>query len=87
VPALPSSVLEPLWVQVSALLPTRRGPTPTCSADREPWPRTRPHPDRAPAGPTGREYGRTAMRLRPGRARLLVGWSVSGYQAKGGEAS
>jgi transposase len=24
VPALPSSVLEPLWVQVAALLPTRR---------------------------------------------------------------
>jgi hypothetical protein len=49
------------------------GPTPTCHADREPWPRTRPHPDRAPAGPTGGEYGRTAMRLRPGRARLLGG--------------
>ena len=53
---------------------TRRGgPTPTCSAGREPWPRTRPHPDHAPAGPTGGEYGGTAMRLRPGRARRLGG--------------
>jgi hypothetical protein len=28
VPALPSSVLEPLWVQVAALLPTRQDPHP-----------------------------------------------------------
>jgi hypothetical protein len=39
VPALPSSVLEPLWVQVAALLPTRRTPIR--------WAAT------APASPTG----------------------------------
>jgi hypothetical protein len=33
----------------------------------------RPDPARAPAGPGGGEYGGSAMRLRPGRARLLGG--------------
>jgi len=44
-------------------------------------------PRPCPAGPTGGEYGGTAMRLRLGRARLLGGLVGAWQQAKGGDTS
>ena len=44
-------------------------------------------PDRAPAGPTGEEYGGTAIGSGLAVPAGLVGWLEPGNQAKGGEAS
>ena len=61
-PALPSSALEPLWVQVAALLPTRQVHHPLgCHRRRI--------PDRVISGHSGRSCGSGPRRMLGGSAR------------------